>query len=305
MRKILFLALTVFLALAAAGPVKAETLRIGILPVLDSLPLQVAKKEGIFAKHGLDVDLALFTSALERDTAMKSGQLDGYFGDMIATLVLMDSGTSMRIVTVTFISTPGRPMFGVVTKPGFEKPEQGKPLTIAISKTTIIEYLLDRIIQAGLLPNLTFERIEIKNIPIRMQMLAAGEIDTALLPEPMASLAASKGGKILATDESLNIPLTVLSISEKMLAKPGLHKALVAAYGEAVTRIREHPEAYRELMGEACWIPDPMLPSFPIYDYPMPALPSEQDVADVESWMTAHGLIKTAPAYAGIVEPLR
>jgi NitT/TauT family transport system substrate-binding protein len=285
--------------------VRAEPLRIGILPVLDTLPLQVAKLEGLFQKYKMDVELVPFMSALERDTAMKSGRLDGYFGDLIATLVLIDSGTPMKIVTVSYATTPGSRMFGVVTRPGFEHPAENKSVSVAISQTTIIEYLLDRMTSHGQLDGLNLERIEIKKIPIRMQMLTAGQIDTALLPEPLLSLAASKGGTVLATDETLGMPLTVLCIDEKSLARPGLHEGFIKAYSDAVAMLRDNPNAYCGLMAEVCRIPDPLATDFPVYKYPLPELPTPKHVSDVQQWMIAKGMLDAPLDYNGVVMPLK
>ncbi|MCK5836350.1 MAG: hypothetical protein KAH09_03705, partial [Desulfobacula sp.] len=57
----------------AAGIVSAETFRMGILPVIDTLPLQVGVTEGYFEAENLDVKLVSFSSAMERNTAMHSG----------------------------------------------------------------------------------------------------------------------------------------------------------------------------------------------------------------------------------------
>lgn len=293
------------LVLSFAAQVRADPLRIGILPVLDTLPLQVARQEGLFHKYGLDVELVPFMSALERDTAMKSGRLDGYFGDLIATLVLIDSGTPMKIVTVSYATTPGSRMFGVVTRPGFERPAGNEPVSVAISQTTIIEYLLDRMAGRGLLDGLNLERIEIKKIPIRMQMLTAGQIDTALLPEPLVSLAASKGGAVLATDETLDMPLTVLCIDEKSLARPGMHEGFLKAYSEAVALLRDNPDAYRGFMAEACRIPAPLAADFPMYAYPMPELPTPGHVSEVQQWMIAKGMLDAPLDYDAAVMPLK
>lgn len=67
------------LFLLVTGMVSAETLRMGILPVIDTLPLQVGVTEGYFKAENLDVQLISFSSAMERNTAMHSGQLAGSF----------------------------------------------------------------------------------------------------------------------------------------------------------------------------------------------------------------------------------
>ncbi|MDC0336192.1 ABC transporter substrate-binding protein, partial [Pseudodesulfovibrio sp.] len=108
MKKIAF-AIVVVLLLGVAAQAENTKIRFGILPVLDTLPLQVGVQDGLFAEHGLDVELIRFMSALERDTAMQTGQLDGYFGDIIATYMLINQGVPMYIALTSWRTTPGSP----------------------------------------------------------------------------------------------------------------------------------------------------------------------------------------------------
>lgn len=52
--------------------------------------------------------------AQERDAALQAGQLDGYFGDILNTIVLIRAGQELRIVTTVFHTHPDFRMFGIV-----------------------------------------------------------------------------------------------------------------------------------------------------------------------------------------------
>ncbi len=293
--------------LCLSGPVvaQAETLRFGILPVLDTLPLQVAETEGLFDQEGLDVELVVFQSALERDTAMQAGQIDGYFGDLVATLLLIAKGADMRVATISYRTRLGQPMFGISSAPDeIVKPLSGlKGATIGISATTIIEYLLDRILEAEGLPLDHLERVEVKKVPIRLQMLATGQLDLALLPEPLASLAVFQGGATIATAENLDMPLTVLCLEQRYFQGEGVSRyaAFVKAYARAVEMLRENPEKYRVLMSKTCRIPTPLMDRFPVYEYPAPALPTAQEVEAVQDWMLQKGLLDAPVPFDHVV----
>jgi NitT/TauT family transport system substrate-binding protein len=290
--------LLIICALLFSFPVKAENLRFGILPVIDTLPLQVAVKEGYFKNENLDVELIPFNSAMERNTAVHTGQLDGFFGDMIATLLLIEKKVPIRILTVSYSTNPQQTMFGLVTSPKLKSPKPGDSLTIAISKATIIEYLLTYIQDLPNASGYTYQPVEIKQMPIRLQMLLAGKIDSALLPEPLVSLAVSKGAKLLATDQSLDMPLTILNIAENKLAQAD---AFLRAYKKSVVAINEDPEKYRALMAKTCRIPKPMVKSFPMYRYPLPRLPEEKEVSQVQSWMLEKNLLKKSIPYSRLI----
>ena len=294
MKKIL-LAMAVVLALATTARAENIKIRFGILPVIDTLPLQVADKEGLFARHGLDVSLVRFMSARERDTAMQAGQIDGYFGDLVATYLLLDRGVPMHIVVTSWRTTPGYPMFGIALSPAGRDRNlaEMKGRTLTLSKSTVMEFLADKLEDRFGVGHDYFERVEVKKLPIRLQMLLTDQMDAALLPEPLLSLARLKGGSVLTTAEDLDLPLTVLCLHKRYFGNGGdAYAKFMAAYGEAVRLLAENPEKYRPLMAETCRIPKPLISRFPVYPFPAPALPASSELAEVQDWMVAKGLLK-------------
>ncbi|MBU2510825.1 ABC transporter substrate-binding protein [bacterium] len=283
--------------------VYAEPLRFGVLPVIDTLPLQVAVKEGFFNREQLEVELVPFTSANERNTAVYSGQLDGFFGDLIATLLIIDKKLArdnevpVKILTISYYTDPDQRMFALVTSPQLV-PGSKTELTVAVSKASIIEYLLTWFQKLPTSGQYSFQAVEIKQMPIRLQMLLAGKIDSALLPEPLVSLAESKGARVLDTDQALNMPLTILNISTNRLNQKD---AFLRAYGKAVLELNKNPEKYRDLMAETCRIPKPLVKSFPMYKYPAPRVPSESEVKPVQDWMVEKDLLSSAISYKLLV----
>ncbi|MEJ5364082.1 MAG: ABC transporter substrate-binding protein [Desulfosoma sp.] len=288
-------ALSLVFATAANRTWAADRLlRLGILPVLDTLPLQVAVSEKFFEKHGLNVELVSFDSALERDAAMQAGQLEAYFGDMVNTVLVVQGGVPMRIVTVSYASRPGQRQFAVVGRPGLEAASlHDLPSgSLGLSNATIMEYLVDLMEERGLVPRGRFERLEVKKIPIRMQMLLGGRLDLAILPEPLVSLAESQGARVYADDQSLEVTLTVIGIVDRLLQDPaGVGERFLAAYGEAVDALSRDPEKYRKLMAESCRIPESLRATFRIPAFPRPGLPPTADVERLLSWMEARGLM--------------
>lgn len=284
------------LILCAGLPARAETVRIGVLPVLDALPLQAAARDGLFRAHGLDVELVPFQSALERDMAAQAGRIDGYFGDLVAALMLLRSGVPMPALLVSYRTTPGHPMFALVTTPGRKGAalEDLQGASVGISNSTIIEYLLDRLEVRRHLPRDYFRRVEIKKFPLRLQMLATGQIDLALLPEPLVSLNVLKGGSIAATDENLDLPLTVVCLHERL--RPSF-PAFREAYAEALERLARDPESYRNLMVASCAVPAPLADRFPVPPYPAPAPPTRAELEEFQDWMLGHGLLRERIPY--------
>lgn len=301
--------IVVALLLVCATTVHAENtkIRFGVLPVLDTLPLQVAVQDGLFAGQGLDVELIRFSSALERDTAMQAGQLDGYFGDIIASCMLINKGVPMYIALTSWRTYPGFPMFGIALSPANSDKTLAdmKGRSFGLSRATIMEFLADKMEAALGVSQGYFKRVEIKKVPIRFQMLMTDQIDSALLPEPLLSLNKFKGGSVLATADALDIPLTVLCLGHKYFDNGAdQYTRFILAYREAVNRLGKTPEKYRQLMAETCRIPQPLVNNFPIYPYPLPSLPSIDEINEVQDWMIAKGLLKSRLPEELILSPL-
>lgn len=282
----------------AAGIVSADTLRMGILPVIDTLPLQVGVAEGYFKAENLDVQLISFSSAMERNTAMHSGQLDGFFGDMPATLLLVRNDIPVRFLTISYATDPKQRMFGLMLSPQLPVAREKGKITVAISKASIIEYLLDQLKQAPQTQMMQLEAIEIKKMPLRLQMLLTGKIDAALLPEPMATLAQNRGARLVVTDQALDMPLTVLNIHTD---KRNLAGSFLAAYTRSVNAINQTPEKYRALMTKACRIPEDLVDTFPMYRYPAPRIPTKAEVQQVQDWMIKKGLLSNSIPYQRLI----
>ena len=73
----------------------AEGLKIGLLQIEDSVPFYVAEKEGFYQQEEVQVELVPFLSALERDSALTAGAIDGAISDPIGAL-LLDKGLWCR-----------------------------------------------------------------------------------------------------------------------------------------------------------------------------------------------------------------
>jgi NitT/TauT family transport system substrate-binding protein len=292
--------------LLSAPPAAAEgtRLRLGILPVVDTLPLLVGEAEGLFAAQGLTVELIAFQSALERDAALQAGGLDGYFGDLLNTLLLIRSGENLRILTTAFHTHPDHRMFGVVAAPGSGIAEAAglAGREVAISRATVIEYLLDRLLTARGLEPASVSKLDIKKIPIRLQMLLEGQVAAALLPEPLLTLAESKGGRVLLDDRVLDTSETVVALTRKALeGDPGLAPRFRTAYAQAVESINNDPERYKDLLVARTQFPLPVKDRFRVPVFPAVRPPAAADLDAVQDWLAANGMGGPRLAYLDVV----
>ena len=247
------LVLLSLLVLAAVQPAHSAPLKLGVLPAADTIVLHVAADEGLFAKQGLEVELVPFQSALELGAAMRAGALSGHFGDIINVLMQNESGSPQAIVATTSHSSPDNRCFGLVVSPKSKAQTLAdlKGKDIAVSSATIIDFLLAQLLQQeGAAPDF-LNRQDIRQIPVRLQMLLSGQIESALLPEPLVSLVEAKGARTILNDCKLNTPLAVIALKRDVLDAPDGAQTVAKfreALREAAKRINETPDAYRPIM---------------------------------------------------------
>ncbi len=282
----------------------APDIRFGTLPVIQCLPVFVAAEKGFFKEQGVAVELTPFNSALEKDVAFTSGQISGYFGDILTCMVLSANKIPIRIVAVVHNSTKNQRMFALVLGPKYA----GRDLKdvvgegVAVSSNTVLDYLTGKFLSIKGIPLNQVKMVEIKNIPVRLQMLVAGQVSVAVLPEPLATLAEMKGGKAVMDEAGKGWSATVLAFSEGFMAKhPDKVKAFLKAVERASDYINKHPEEARAIMNRECRIPDQLKTGFPVPQFPKPALPTVGQVADVARWLHQKGTIKREVAFTQLV----
>ena len=220
------------IAAAFAATASAETLEIGALPAADSAVLYVAEAEGLFQKEGLDVKVVPFKSALEIGAAMRAGRLDGHFGDLMNVFTQNETGIKQKVVLTTTHTHPEQRCFGMLVSPKVKKYEKLGDLdgtSTAMSSSTIIDYLLDRMKETESLPAGAVKNLEVKQIPIRLQMLQSGQVETAMLPEPLVTLVEQKGGRVLWNDSKLDEALAIVALKAALPSPHGEEGTFAAA----------------------------------------------------------------------------
>jgi NitT/TauT family transport system substrate-binding protein len=286
------------------GPVCAsEKISFGVLPVMQALPLFVADERNLFADEGIEVELIPFRSGLEKDAAMAAGQTQGYFGDMLTSMILGANQMPVRMVATIFNTTGDQRMFAVLAAPGTGKPAltdlAGKG--IAGSSNTIIEYITTRLLENED-PGAGLKMIETKNILARMPMLLQGQVAGAVLPEPLVTLMEGKGATVVADDRGLGITPTTLLFSREFIDKNTEDvRAFLRAVSHASAFINENPEMARPVMIKYARIPEPLQQSIALPVFTRPSVPEKGLVLDVYEWLRKKGVLKTDLTYEDMV----
>lgn len=288
----------------------ADSLKIGSLPAADSLILHAAREDGIFAAHGLDVEIVPFQSALELGAAMRAGSLDGHFGDIINVLMQNENGAPQVIVATTSHSTPHARFFGLAVRPDspVKNLDDLKGKTCSIGRATIVDFVLDSLLETeGAADSL--DKRDIRQIPVRLQMLLSGRIDSALLPEPLLSLVEGQGARVILDDRKLSLPLAVIALKKPEKNDDSFAdriRRFRAALGEEAEKINADPDSYKNMMQRLGLLSDKAAPNYAMLRFEAPltplGLPSEEDIRLYADWMQKNRLLKKGvPPLADIV----
>ena len=280
-------------------------LKIGALPIEDILPILVAQNKGYFSEEGVEVELVPFQSAVESQSAIQSGQLDGMITDTIVAILLNNSGLDVKITSLTLGSTPQEGRFAVIAAPGSDIKSAAdlKGKTIGISNNSIIEYVTDRLLlEQGIDPS-EVVKTSVPKIPVRMEMLLNNQIDAISVPDPLVSFAEFKNSRVILEDTSgRNLSQAVIIMTPQALEekKEGL-KHFYNAYAKAVKDINSNPDEFKDLLVKNVNIPEPIAASYEIQTYPEPQLPKQTEIDDVIDWLDSKKLLNKPAVYKDLI----
>ena len=262
---------------------KLSKLTIGLMPDTDSIPFIIAAERGYFAEEGVEVELIPFKSAMERDAALQSGNLDGAVSDLLAVIFARSGGFSMHAVSYT----DGNYNLVAGGNAGISAAADLRGKDIAISRNTIIEYVTDEILSVNGMKEQDVSKVVIPQIPVRLEMLQSGNLAAAVLPEPMASVAVASGSRYVTGSGDLGInPGVIVFTDSSINEKAQSIRAMYRAYNKAVKYLNDTPRAeYIDLVMEKSGFPAPARDALDLKPYRSAGLPAEKDVEETVRWV--------------------
>ncbi len=287
------------LCLLSCAPKPASPLRFGILPDADSLPFMVAEAEGLFAKEGVAVELVPFVNAQERDAAIQAGRVDGAIADILAAAFLVAGGFDMRVTS----ASDGR--YGIAAAPGsgIGSAAELRGKRVGMSTNTIIQYSVDAILGAAGVPMDAYTAVAIPKMPVRMEMLLAGQVDAAGLPEPLLTAALQRGATLVGTTDEFGIDAAVMLFSKAVLdTRLSDVKKLYKAYAIAAARIGANEDSYRSFLVDKAAFPVEVRDAYRFVEYRTPTLPDTAQIESALDWLTSRGLLTKKLSASDLVD---
>ncbi len=284
----------------------AVILRIGVLPILDVLPLYVAESEGYFAEAGVQVTLVPVASAAERDQLLQAGQLDGVINDLVA--VALYNRELPRLVAVRYAMrvTSGAPQFRILAAgaSAINAPMDLRGVPVGLSQGTVIEYVTERLLQQAGLSTSEITGLAVPKISDRLALLQAGQLQAATLPEPLASLAVQQGARVILDDTRYpQFSCSVYAFNRDVVTlQPQAIRGFLTAIERASALINADKERWDDVLIAQALVPQPVLGTYTLPDYPGAAIPSREQFEDVVLWLREKGLLEADVTYVSSVD---
>lgn len=271
----LLLAMLIFSLIISTGSVAASemTLEIGIMPAVDSAPILLAQEKGYFAEENLKIQIGVYTNAVNRQTALQTNKLDGAVTDLIAFVNNVNNGFPVKITT----STDGS--FPILVSKDFEEKEEVK---IGMMEVSVTNFLSEQFLGE----EYELNKIFVPAIPARLEMLKSGQLEMAVIPEPLASTAELQGLEKRVYKNKYNFTPEAMIFTEKTLTeKDEAAAAFHRAYNRAVKEIQQDDAEAREILINKLDLPMEIKDLIAMPEYHLSRVPTEAYLNRVIEWI--------------------
>lgn len=237
-------------------------LKVAVMPTLDCMPLFVAKERRLFDTLGVDVRLRMRKAQMDIDTALIGGSVEGAVSDSVRVARMRSRGTALTEVGTTNTSWQ---LVGNRSARLKEVKQLGDKM-VAMTRYSATDFLTDHVL-TGVKTTATVYRVQINDVPLRLQMLLNNEMDALWLPEPQATTAREHGHTVLWDTEKHNLWLGRVVFRDKALGDARVKKQIDVfkqAYNMACDSLNQRGvSAYADLVVKYCQTDQKTLDALP------------------------------------------
>ena len=273
--------------------------RVASLPISDQIALQVGIDEGIFEKHGLEVEVVPAQGGAQAIPALMSGDIQFAIGQPFGPFRagLQDLGVT---VFSNFSSSraEGQDVNAVVAlkESGISRPSDLAGKKVAVNSLGAAGDLTIRAaVDADGGDSSAIEFVEVA-FPDAKAQLTAGNIDAAWVPDPFMSQIAAEGTLVMHPYQAVLPGLTVLTnftTNELIESDPDLVKDYAAAIAESLEFTEQNDDAARAALVKHLDLPEDVASriTLPVFD---PKLDTQQ-IGELADLAVKYGTLDQKP----------
>ncbi|WP_336630414.1 MULTISPECIES: ABC transporter substrate-binding protein [unclassified Microbacterium] len=283
------------------------TVRVAALPIAESGALWAAIDEGIFAEHGLKVDVVPAQGGANAIPALLSGDIQFAIGQPFGPIRadLQDLGVAIignyanSLATGDDVNAVVVPAGSAITRPADLAGKKVSVNTIgAAGDLTIRKAVQD---DGGDPSTIEFVEVAFPDVPAQLE---AGTMDAAWAPDPFRGIVVNNGGASIVQPYQATIPgLTVLTniTTQKLIdEQPELVASYAAAMTEALEWASGNEEAVREAIATNLKIPAEAAAgiTLPTFTWDL----SKAGITDLGALAVQFGYIAAEPDYTRLIQ---
>ncbi|MEV4093571.1 ABC transporter substrate-binding protein [Streptosporangium saharense] len=185
----------------SANGLEKTDITIGMLPLPEVAPVQIAISRGFFKAEGLNVQYKLVEGGAAALPTLLSGGFDVLHSNYVSAFTAASQNLAdLKVIAEATVATPGS--FVLLTAPNshITKVEDLKGKKIGVNTKKNVATLSTSVTLKVHGLDVTRDKIDFIEVPFpnMWQALKSGQVDAAFLPEPFVSAAAADGGVKLA-----------------------------------------------------------------------------------------------------------
>ncbi len=220
---------------------------IGLGPWMGFGPFYLAQENGYFEEAGLDVELTVLTGIAERNSALRSGNIDALAAPVDYFVLSAGNGLETKIVMAVDESTGGD---GIVARKEIQSIEELRGTRVALQRGLPAEFFFRALLRDH---NMTIEDVETVDMETAQAGAAflAGQVDAAVVWEPWLTKAKEEGGGhvLASTAEYPDLIVDCLAFNTDVVQRsPHDVQKIVNALFRAIEYWHAHPAEANAIM---------------------------------------------------------
>jgi NitT/TauT family transport system substrate-binding protein len=241
---------------AAGGGGDLTTVKVGVIPIVDTAPIWLGKSKGFFKEEGLNLEITTTTGGAAAVPGVVSGDFDIAFGNVVSLMVATDKGLPLKFISNGTTTTGEKPDFSGVVVPKDSPIKTAADLagkTVSVNNLNNIgDTTIRKVVEeAGGDPKgIKFVEVAFPDAPAAVERK---QVDAAWILEPFLSAAVGKGARVVSYnytefDPSLDIA-GYFTKKDTVEGKKDMVEGFQRAMKKSLEYAQSNPDEVRDIVG--------------------------------------------------------